>query len=116
MQHYPKTRKYLSLFPPEGSTVASGTEISDTDKQRDELRRWVKTAMEKSEMDTEPEVTMDKRRPQREAMEWEEESEPRPDAGKKGKEKVATSKLKGVPDDAFFEASDDDQDSQSDDG
>lgn len=106
MQHYPKTRKYISLFPPEGSTVTSGMEISDTDKQRDEFRRWVKVAMEKGEMDSEPEVMMEKRLPQKEGMEWDEESEPR---GERGKQKVATSKSKGVPGDAFFEASDSDQ-------
>jgi hypothetical protein len=63
--------------------------------------------MEKGEMDAEPEVTKDN--PQGEAMEWQEESEPRSRVEKEGKqEEVVASKLKGVPGDAFFEASESD--------
>lgn len=71
--------------------------------------------MDKGEMDAEPEVTMDKRRLHTEAMEWEEESESRSVPGKKEKQReVVLNKVKGVPGDAFFEASDNSE--QSDDG
>ncbi|KAF8499355.1 hypothetical protein JB92DRAFT_2743813 [Gautieria morchelliformis] len=115
--HYPKTRKYISLFPQEAAKVDSGAGSSDTDKQRSELRRLVREAMEKGKMDAEPEVTMDKRRSQEEAMEWQEASEPPAGVERKGKRKeVVASKLKGVPGDAFFEASESDDQGQSDDG
>lgn len=73
--------------------------------------------MERGEMDAEPEMTMDKRRPSMEAMQWEEKSEPRPCAGKKGKQKeVLMSMRKGIPDDAFFEAFDGEEQVQNDGG
>lgn len=115
-QHYPKTKKYISLFPPEGAKIASGTSSSDTDKQREELRQLVRTAMERGEMDAEPEMTMDKSRPSTEAMELEGESEPRFRAGKGKQKAVVASGRKGVPGDAFFEASDGEDQGQNDDG
>ena len=52
-----------------------------------------------------------------EAMQWEEKSEPRPCAGKKGKQKeVLMSMRKGIPDDAFFEAFDGEEQVQNDGG
>lgn len=65
--HYPKTKKYVSLFPPEVRSgdnkpllsVASeeGDNISPTsDKQREEIRRWIKDRMERNELSGEPEL------------------------------------------------------------
>jgi hypothetical protein len=67
--------------------------------------------MEKGEMVAEPEETMDTGGMQGESMDWEEEQpeEPQARSGTKGKTKeVGPSKAKGVPGDAFFEASDED--------
>ncbi|TFK25708.1 hypothetical protein FA15DRAFT_559879, partial [Coprinopsis marcescibilis] len=57
--HYPKTKKYVSLFPPEvREGVASETFSADaekTNKAREEVREWVRGCMEKNELSVEPE-------------------------------------------------------------
>ncbi|KAF8588829.1 hypothetical protein K439DRAFT_1405640 [Ramaria rubella] len=101
--HYPKSKKYISLFPPKPDNDAHGN--VDTDHQREELRSRIKAAMETGEMDAEPEVTMDKRRLQSNAMDWEDEPESHPHSEKTGKQ----FRQKGVPGDTFFEDDSDDQ-------
>lgn len=65
-QHYPKTKKYISLFPPEVRGAALSDEkgksrenpedaTSETDKQREELRRQIREMMERGELSAEPE-------------------------------------------------------------
>lgn len=61
-QHYPKTKKYISLFPPE---VRSGKEVSDpseaekTNAEREEVRSWIREQMEKGDLEMEPELHLD---------------------------------------------------------
>ncbi|ESK87842.1 rrna-processing protein efg1 [Moniliophthora roreri MCA 2997] len=58
--HYPKAKKYISLFPPEirnGQTFASAvTSSSETDAERAEIRRWIREQMEKGVLSKEPEL------------------------------------------------------------
>ncbi|PCH35633.1 hypothetical protein WOLCODRAFT_126072 [Wolfiporia cocos MD-104 SS10] len=71
--HYPKLRKYISLFPPElrqqphehldpfphlylSSNSSSAEGISETDAQREEVRAWVREQMAAGQMSAEPEV------------------------------------------------------------
>jgi hypothetical protein len=63
VQHYPRTKKYISLFPPE---VRNGTEVntSSTDGQktieeREKVREWIREQMTKGELAMEPELNLD---------------------------------------------------------
>lgn len=77
VQHYPKLKKYISLFPPElraephahpdpyphtytSSKDASGDAKpeNDTDAQREEVRAWVREQMASGQMSAEPEVEL----------------------------------------------------------
>ncbi|KAF9262676.1 hypothetical protein L218DRAFT_973478 [Marasmius fiardii PR-910] len=60
--HYPKTKKYISLFPPE---VRQGQEImaddpdsATTNAEREETRNWIREQMEKRHLPNEPELTL----------------------------------------------------------
>ncbi|KAF6761189.1 hypothetical protein DFP72DRAFT_880369 [Ephemerocybe angulata] len=64
--HYPKTKKYISLFPPEvrhtSSESSAPSPIPESDKtsqEREEIRTWVKECMEKGELSTEPELHLE---------------------------------------------------------
>lgn len=68
LQHYPKTKKYISLFPPEArhassssdpTTSAPGPESDKSNREREEIRSWVKECMDKGELPTEPELHLD---------------------------------------------------------
>ncbi|TFY56589.1 hypothetical protein EVG20_g8874 [Dentipellis fragilis] len=62
--NYPKTEKYISLFPPEvrhGSGAepvhaAPSAEKSATDAKREELRDWIRKRMQAGELSAEPET------------------------------------------------------------
>jgi len=64
LQNYPKTEKYISLFPPEARHVpgaqpvhkSSSTEESATDAKREELRHRVRGMMEAGDLSGEPEL------------------------------------------------------------
>ncbi|KAI0629524.1 hypothetical protein C8Q77DRAFT_1140736 [Trametes polyzona] len=67
--HYPKTKKYISLFPPEvrqakgqsaAETARQAKEKSDTDKQREEIRTWMREQMDGGALSWEPEVELEK--------------------------------------------------------
>lgn len=51
--HYPKLRKYVSLFPPE---TEGESERSETDAVREEVRRQIRDRMEKGEISVEAEA------------------------------------------------------------
>ncbi|TFK65583.1 hypothetical protein BDN72DRAFT_824422 [Pluteus cervinus] len=59
--HYPRLKKYVSLFPPEvreGEGEASpsqSVDTSSTDAQRQEVREWIRGRMEKGELPENPE-------------------------------------------------------------
>ncbi|PPQ93819.1 hypothetical protein CVT25_013528 [Psilocybe cyanescens] len=61
--HYPKSKKYISLFPPEvrkGESVsaASPAETKKTDEDRAEVRRWIEEQMEQGDLPREPELEL----------------------------------------------------------
>jgi hypothetical protein len=64
LQHYPKTRKYISLYPPEArgaqTLPVDAPEKAKTDVKRDELRQWVREQMEQGNMASEPELELEK--------------------------------------------------------
>ncbi|KAF7782763.1 hypothetical protein Agabi119p4_2139 [Agaricus bisporus var. burnettii] len=58
--HYPKLKKYISLFPPEirkgeQPSTASAKDAAETAQGREEVRSWVRSCMEKGELSGEPE-------------------------------------------------------------
>ncbi|KIJ51263.1 hypothetical protein M422DRAFT_776549 [Sphaerobolus stellatus SS14] len=110
--HYPKTQKYISLFPPPSlDTSDPGVIASDT--KREELRQMVKTAMEKGEMDAEPELTMDTRRDaDMDAMELDDSETNKSSKKSKQKKDDKPKKPKGLQDDGFFDESEDDEDEE----
>ncbi|KAF7289210.1 hypothetical protein MIND_01382200 [Mycena indigotica] len=57
--HYPKTKKYISLFPPELRKGESSEPSVDTG--REQVREWVRQRMETGEMAAEPELNLDSR-------------------------------------------------------
>ncbi|KAI0061865.1 hypothetical protein BV25DRAFT_710203 [Artomyces pyxidatus] len=108
--NYPKTEKYISLFPPDvrhdGSSepVHQATDpahktVRLTDAKREEVRDWVKGRMKAGDFSAEPEVLV-KRDEGDGADAWEK--------SKHGLEDKITSKKakakKGLEDDDFFEA------------
>ncbi|KAH9846492.1 hypothetical protein C2E23DRAFT_575250 [Lenzites betulinus] len=117
--HYPKTKKYISLFPPEVRQAGAGAEASaiaakeasETDKQREEIRTWMREQMDAGAFSWEPEVELEKS--ERKAagaahlaptMDTQEKIK-----GKKGDgAKLAAAKApkSGVADDDFFGADD----------
>lgn len=52
VQHYPKLRKYVSLFPPE---TEGESEQSETDAVREEVRSQIRDRMKKGEISVEAE-------------------------------------------------------------
>jgi hypothetical protein len=62
-QHYPKTRKYISLFPPSARGVeeelADDVEQAKTDVERETLRAEIRRRMEAGELSAEPELELD---------------------------------------------------------
>jgi hypothetical protein len=60
MQHYPKTKKYISLFPPEvrkgeKPSAASLAEAKKTNADREKVRAWIREQMKDGQLPTEPE-------------------------------------------------------------
>jgi len=57
--HFPKTTKYVSLFPPEvrrsGSTVAPVAASSDDNEERSKVREMIRQQMDRGELSNEPE-------------------------------------------------------------
>ncbi|KAJ7750118.1 hypothetical protein DFH07DRAFT_828242 [Mycena maculata] len=57
--HYPKTKKYVSLFPPE---LRKGeAQEPSADAGRDEVRTWIRAQMDSGELSAEPELHLDSR-------------------------------------------------------
>jgi len=60
-QHYPKSQKYISLFPPEvrqgdTSSLPATGEAAKTAQTREEIRSWVRSCMEKGELLMMPDI------------------------------------------------------------
>ncbi|KZP18414.1 hypothetical protein FIBSPDRAFT_687358, partial [Athelia psychrophila] len=112
--HYPKAKKYISLFPPEkrqeGSEASSSTaDAGKTDAQREEVRTWIRQRMQDGELDAEPELHLDAKNTadtgKKAQTEWVSQSE-------RGSVKTAKKKPEsgGVEGDAFFGNDDEDED------
>ena len=125
--HYPKTKKYISLFPPEvrqakaGQSAAEAAreakEKSDTDKQREEIRAWMRKQMDAGELSWEPEVELEKAErkaaPASKATSSMETQSARPT--KEEKKSKAKPKAAGIADDDFLGGDDDeDEDGEQD--
>ncbi|KAH6910414.1 hypothetical protein BKA70DRAFT_1147429 [Coprinopsis sp. MPI-PUGE-AT-0042] len=62
--HYPKAKKYISLFPPEVRNGEAPAKVSEaesdkTNKDREEVRSWVRESMMKKDLPSEPELQID---------------------------------------------------------
>lgn len=57
-QHYPKTKRYISLFPPEvrQGEPTPAPESSETNQQREETLNWVREQMRSGRLPAEPEM------------------------------------------------------------
>jgi len=118
--HYPKTKKYISLFPPEvrqgGSNSASKLTERETDRAREEVRSWIRGQMQKGELSQEPETYIDStdpgvkrsKGPRTEA--WDARGESRTEAKKSAKTPVSQVE---VEEDAFFEDEEDEDEVES---
>ncbi|EMD32965.1 hypothetical protein CERSUDRAFT_161025 [Gelatoporia subvermispora B] len=121
--HYPKTKKYISLFPPEVRNPEQSTKKdkqkekakdkgeADTDVQREELRAWVRQCMARGEMSAEPENEQPEGRSKSVAGG---DATPGKARASQGKAAGAAAKGgKGLGDDAFFESGSADEDGDS---
>ncbi|KAJ2918055.1 hypothetical protein MD484_g2394, partial [Candolleomyces efflorescens] len=58
--HFPKTKKYISLFPPEVRDGTASVPLADkTSSEREEVQKWVRDCMAKGELPAEPELHLD---------------------------------------------------------
>ncbi|KAJ7286887.1 hypothetical protein C8J57DRAFT_1282265 [Mycena rebaudengoi] len=106
--HYPKTKKYISLFPPE---LRKGEEAEPSvDAGREEVRDWVRAQMESGELSTEPELNLDSRSSGGSGgVDWGEQKKP-----SRGSKAVASASpdMEVDAEDAFF--GDDDEEDEND--
>ncbi|KAF7294046.1 hypothetical protein MKEN_01451000 [Mycena kentingensis (nom. inval.)] len=80
--HYPKTKKYISLYPPELRNGEAQTLV--VDEGREEVRTWVRAQMKAGVLSAEPELHIDSRGG---GVGWEDEDDAsRPKPRRKGKQ------------------------------
>ncbi|KAF9478109.1 hypothetical protein BDN70DRAFT_880368 [Pholiota conissans] len=73
--HYPKTKKYVSLFPPEvrageEQSQASIDETTKTNADREEVRKWIREQMENGDLPSEPELDLSQHAAGARAQKW----------------------------------------------
>ncbi|KDR75590.1 hypothetical protein GALMADRAFT_248079 [Galerina marginata CBS 339.88] len=61
--HYPKAKKYISLFPPEvrkgeEASPASNADAKRTSQEREGVRKWIQEQMEHGDLPEEPELEL----------------------------------------------------------
>lgn len=117
MQHYPKLKKYISLFPPEArkgehASTASAEDADNTAQAREEVRSWVQSCMEKGELPGEPEFHQGSSLKQKPKLkDWDGNGESKKHTKSKTKSQPAQeTPINGVEDD-FFGEDDEDEDS-----
>uniref|UniRef100_D8QAC0 rRNA-processing protein EFG1 n=1 Tax=Schizophyllum commune (strain H4-8 / FGSC 9210) TaxID=578458 RepID=D8QAC0_SCHCM len=119
--HYPKLKKYISLYPPQKSDDAAPqppVDTSETDAARAELRDSVRQRMQAGELPAEPEVDIDSR-PR--VTEKRDASKTAPSKSKvaKGKTASAQPSFQTAAEDEFFgndsDGEDDDDDEEDED-
>ncbi|KAF5375530.1 hypothetical protein D9615_009197 [Tricholomella constricta] len=112
--HYPKTKKYISLFPPEirEETTSSEKSIPKVNPDSEEVRSWIRKRMETGEISLEPELHLHSRG-------HDEKPSGGADWSGSGSKKVVASASKDAhkpeePQDAFFgdDAEEDDDDDE----
>ncbi|KAJ7033443.1 hypothetical protein C8F04DRAFT_1002906 [Mycena alexandri] len=104
--HYPKTKKYISLFPPE---LRKGeTQEPSLDAGREEVRAWVRSQMDGGEISAEPELHLDSRGGGGGA-DWGGDEKKKKKKTKKGDEETRPEE-DDQPEDAFFGDDDEDED------
>lgn len=98
-KHYPKLKKYISLFPPEvrNGDAVSQSKAQNTNAEREEIRIWIRDRMENGELPSEPELTLSSHRVNEltQPASW-----PR-DEGTKSFEQKGTAES-GIEEDEFF--------------
>ncbi|KAF8627607.1 hypothetical protein AX15_004313 [Amanita polypyramis BW_CC] len=111
--HYPKTRKYVSLFPPEIRKGESRdeAETTRTDIRRQEIRSWIRERMKTGELPTVPEDNTSSKVVGITATDF---HGPGRGGGKKGKTAI-TKPADDIERDIFF-GDDEDEDEASDSG
>lgn len=74
-KHYPKTKKYISLFPPEvrnKSLEIAEAPSAQSDMEREEIKKWVRKQMETGALPSEPEDVQ--RSDHQSRMQWDEKA------------------------------------------
>ncbi|KAK1230940.1 18S rRNA maturation protein [Marasmius sp. AFHP31] len=112
--HYPKTKKYISLFPPEvrhGQEQPKADPTATTDAEREEVRQWIQQQMEKGDLPAEPEaISHPEDRSSKKAkskLNWDKDKQKKPPAQQMGEDDDSSIEDK----DDFFEDADEDEDS-----
>lgn len=115
-QHYPRTHKYVSLFPPEVRQDPDGgkgkakavdpSETAKTDSQREEVRTLIREQMTRGELSSEPELEQTEDQTQHQAP----RSRSTLKSSQNGSKAEPPAKLAGVQDDAFFGDDSDNED------
>lgn len=128
--HYPKTKKYISLFPPEvrvgeeeatekSKSKARAEERSETDRQREEIRRWVREQMDGGGLSGTPEDGPARAEGGKNVTSYGHDYKEKgpvmsTDDGRREDSKPTPKPAKGgVADDEFFGADDDEEDEDS---
>ncbi|KAJ6631369.1 hypothetical protein B0H10DRAFT_1978409 [Mycena sp. CBHHK59/15] len=106
--HYPKTKKYISLFPPE---LRKGEEVElPVDPAREEVRSWIGTQMENGELPAEPELNLDSKGGSG-GVDWGGEKKKKPS---RAAAVAAKPDMHADPEDAFFGEDDEDEEDSDD--
>ncbi|KAF8661478.1 hypothetical protein AX16_001315 [Volvariella volvacea WC 439] len=93
--HYPKLKKYISLFPPEVRHGEAETPTDPkTDAEREEVRTWIRERMEKGELSSTPEQELESKKLVTQSDEW--------DSKSKQREMVADTQDEDSVEDDFF--------------
>ncbi|KAF4620923.1 hypothetical protein D9613_000935 [Agrocybe pediades] len=102
--HYPKTKKYISLFPPEvrhgDEASTSKAEAQKTNEEREEVRKWIREQMKEGDLPNEPEQELSSQNGAKKgrAQKW-----PQSGETSTNDSKSRTSKPAQVEQDDFFE-------------
>ncbi|KAG5719723.1 rRNA-processing protein EFG1 [Termitomyces sp. T112] len=101
--HYPKTKKYVSLFPPDirEDPASSETPIFKVNPDSEEVRSWIRGRMEAGEIPSDPELHLDSRVQEPKTVR-QSTSEWGGGSKKKDEETPATAHKQAEPEDAFF--------------
>ncbi|KIP09059.1 hypothetical protein PHLGIDRAFT_44323, partial [Phlebiopsis gigantea 11061_1 CR5-6] len=117
-QHYPKLRKYISLFPPEirqkddadGKSKEMEEQVNErvkTDAQREEIRQQIRSQMEREELSSQPEL--EERRSRKAALDF---GESDTGATNKPAKSLSSKQVPKIEEDEFFGEESDHEDDE----